>query len=212
MLSRQRAACGAGLAAVVLSGFGACAKHTAVAVTSPPVSPTERQIANAADAGDGDYNLNTLRARLNANPLDFKTRLELAQYYQRTGYPEFLAILAPGLLGMIDQAASALALAAAARLNSTTEYNFGSVLPGVGTSSLTSAAPSMAYFNDVASALAAYGQSAATSIADGTTPRHVTVNLSAPRNPRICSRLNRSPFTTLMFNTQLARILQAHLA
>jgi Flp pilus assembly protein TadD len=88
MLLQQRAFFGAGLAAVVLSGFGACAKHTAAAVTSPPLSAMERQIANAADAGDGDYNLNTLRARLNADPRDFKTRLELAQYYQHSGYPE----------------------------------------------------------------------------------------------------------------------------
>lgn len=130
---------------------------------------------------------------------------------------QFLVILVPVLLGMmgfavdlgrlylvrgeLNQAASAMALAAAARLNGTTaatdaanaaanatidatltdsnKYNFGSILPGVGTPSLTSDAPSLAYFNDVAGALAAYGQASASSVADGTTARHVTVNLSA---------------------------------
>ncbi len=130
---------------------------------------------------------------------------------------QFLVILVPVLLGMmgfavdlgrlylvrgeLNQAAAAMALSAASRLNGTTaatdaanaaanitiaasltdsnKYNFGSVLPGVGTSLLIAEPPSLAYFNDVASALAAYGQAGASSVADGTSARHVTVNLSA---------------------------------
>ena len=43
---------------------------------------------NAVDAGDGDYGARALRARLEANPNDLKLRLELARYYQRSGFPE----------------------------------------------------------------------------------------------------------------------------
>ena len=75
------------LAAVLVSGSVACATHP-VAASAPSLTAMHRQIANAADAGDGDYNLNLLRARLDANPRIFKTRLELAQYYLRAGYPE----------------------------------------------------------------------------------------------------------------------------
>lgn len=48
----------------------------------------ERQIVNAVDAGDGDYQLHVLRARLDANPLDLNARLELARRYQTLGFPE----------------------------------------------------------------------------------------------------------------------------
>jgi Flp pilus assembly protein TadG len=102
--------------------------------------------------------------------------------------------------GELNQAAASMAIAAAARLNGTTgatdsanaaalatidqtladsnKYNFGSVLPGVGTAVLTSEAPSLAYFATAADALNAYGQTASSS-ADGTTARHVTVNFAA---------------------------------
>jgi Flp pilus assembly protein TadG len=102
--------------------------------------------------------------------------------------------------GELNQAAASMALAAAARLNGTAaatdsanaaalatidpalnnsnRYNFGSVLPGVGTALLTSDAPSLAYFANVADALAVFGQAGAASIG-GATARHVTVNLSA---------------------------------
>ncbi|MES1257690.1 MAG: tetratricopeptide repeat protein [Acidobacteriota bacterium] len=48
----------------------------------------EQQIVNAVRAGDGDYELHTLRARLDANPLDLDARLEIAKRYQKLGYPE----------------------------------------------------------------------------------------------------------------------------
>jgi Flp pilus assembly protein TadD len=47
-----------------------------------------RQAVNAVDAGDGDYAVKTLRARLDANPRDLTTRLELARRYQKLGFPE----------------------------------------------------------------------------------------------------------------------------
>jgi Flp pilus assembly protein TadD len=48
----------------------------------------ERQVINAVDAGDGDYEIKVLRARLDADPTDLKTRLELADHYRRLGFGE----------------------------------------------------------------------------------------------------------------------------
>ena len=59
-------------------------------VTSAPPVPTvwERQVRNAKDAGDGDYALRTLRARVAAEPDNVGVRLELANAYRERGYPE----------------------------------------------------------------------------------------------------------------------------
>jgi Flp pilus assembly protein TadD len=88
----------AGLRAVFLAamalGLSGCAGHSLVARNrkSPEPAPTptamERQVRNAVDAGDGDYSLKQLRARLDADPKDIKARLELAAYYQHAGFPE----------------------------------------------------------------------------------------------------------------------------
>jgi Tfp pilus assembly protein PilF len=48
----------------------------------------ERQIRNAVDAGDGDFRVRELRGKLALDPKDWKTRFELATYYQSQGYPE----------------------------------------------------------------------------------------------------------------------------
>jgi Flp pilus assembly protein TadD len=48
----------------------------------------DKQIVNAVNAGDGDYELRVLRARLDANPLDLTARLELAGSYQKLGFTE----------------------------------------------------------------------------------------------------------------------------
>jgi Flp pilus assembly protein TadD len=58
--------------------------------TATPSTPTvwERQIRNAADAGDGDYILKTIRARVAAEPENIAVRLELAKAYRERGYPE----------------------------------------------------------------------------------------------------------------------------
>ncbi len=58
----------------------------------PPLSATQynqdRQAINAVETGDGDYELKTLRAKLDANPGDLATRLELANRYRKLGFFE----------------------------------------------------------------------------------------------------------------------------
>ena len=73
--------CLSGCARLSTLGFGP--KNPAFATTKPT-----RQLTNAADAGDGDYEARTLRAKLDANPTDLATRLELARHYQQAGFPE----------------------------------------------------------------------------------------------------------------------------
>src|SRR5713101_4995926 len=51
-------------------------------------SAMERQIANAVDAGDGDYRVRLLRQRMAADPENLAVRIELIEYYTRAGYPE----------------------------------------------------------------------------------------------------------------------------
>jgi Flp pilus assembly protein TadD len=55
-----------------------------------PRTPTafERQVVNATDAGDGDYQTRTLRQRVAAEPENVEVRLELARVYREKGYPE----------------------------------------------------------------------------------------------------------------------------
>jgi Flp pilus assembly protein TadD len=72
------------LAAVMCAS---CAHRQQVATPSTP-TVWERQIRNAADAGDGDYTLRTLRARVAAEPENIAIRLELAKAYRERGYPE----------------------------------------------------------------------------------------------------------------------------
>ncbi len=102
--------------------------------------------------------------------------------------------------GELNQAATAMALAAAAKLNSTTaaagtaiaaanatldtslgagnKYNFGSLAVGQGDALLTSTVYSPGFFANLADALAAVGQSG-DSASDGSLARHVTINLTA---------------------------------
>ena len=69
--------------------LAACAKHAAV-TRAPVLQPTvvEREVANAVDAGDGDFQLKQLRARLERDPGDLSARLEIARHYRETGFPE----------------------------------------------------------------------------------------------------------------------------
>lgn len=130
---------------------------------------------------------------------------------------QFLVIMVPVLLGMmgfavdlgrlylirgeLNQAASAMAMAAAAHLNGTiaatdtataaaqitldnslsdgNKYNFGSAPVGQSGSFLESLVQQPAYFDNVIAATSALGQAGAASGADGTTARHVTMNLTA---------------------------------
>lgn len=48
----------------------------------------ERQVQNARDAGDGDYVVRALRARMAAEPDNVAVRLELIEHYTHAGYPE----------------------------------------------------------------------------------------------------------------------------
>jgi Flp pilus assembly protein TadG len=128
-----------------------------------------------------------------------------------------LVILVPVLLGMmgfavdlgrlwlirgeLNQAASAMAFAAAQQLNGTSaatdaataaanasvdgsladsnKYNFGSIVVGQSTATLTSTVPPPAFFGTLVDAITAYGQPTPASTVDGTQARHVTVSLAA---------------------------------
>ena len=76
--------------AVALCGLcvfaAACAKRT-ITVAAPP-TVFDRQVRNAIDAGDGDFQLAHLRERVLAAPTDLSFRLELAGAYEAKGYPE----------------------------------------------------------------------------------------------------------------------------
>lgn len=47
-----------------------------------------RQVRNAVDAGEGDVRVKALRQRLAGNPADTQARLELAEHYTRSGFPD----------------------------------------------------------------------------------------------------------------------------
>jgi tetratricopeptide (TPR) repeat protein len=70
-----------------------CASQTRVIRT--PILPAgaqqgafERQIQNARDAGDGDYQLRKLREQMAASPDDVAVRLQLVNAYRERGYPD----------------------------------------------------------------------------------------------------------------------------
>jgi tetratricopeptide (TPR) repeat protein len=59
------------------------------AVPAPPsMTNWDRQVRNAVDAGDGDYQLRVLREQVAAEPNDIPVRLELAKAYRERGYHE----------------------------------------------------------------------------------------------------------------------------
>jgi tetratricopeptide (TPR) repeat protein len=68
-----------------------CVQHTQV-VKGPsvpaPQTVWDRQIHNAIDAGDGDYQLRVLREKLAGDPDNIPIRLELAKAYRERGYPD----------------------------------------------------------------------------------------------------------------------------
>jgi Flp pilus assembly protein TadD len=80
---------------VLAAGASACVHHTRVVKAAVPVQPRhqqatvwERQIRNAADAGDGDYRMRVLRQRMAAEPDNVEVRVELAKAYAARGYPD----------------------------------------------------------------------------------------------------------------------------
>ena len=78
------------VAVPLAAAISASCVHERRVVVAPPSTPTvwERQIRNARDAGDGDYALSSLRARVAAEPANIPIRLELARLYRERGYPE----------------------------------------------------------------------------------------------------------------------------
>jgi Flp pilus assembly protein TadD len=60
----------------------------ATATTPAPLSNWDRQVRNALDAGDGDYQLRVLREKVAAQPDNIPVRLELAKAYRERGYHE----------------------------------------------------------------------------------------------------------------------------
>jgi len=80
---------------VLLAGtIGASCGHSGrTAATRPAALPApqpifDRQIRNALDAGEGDYQTRILRERLAAEPENLSVRLELAEAYRRRGYSD----------------------------------------------------------------------------------------------------------------------------
>lgn len=73
--------------------MGCSCTHTPAARNVAPPAPApagafDRQIRNAHDAGDGDYQLKTLRERVAAEPDSIAARMDLANAYQQRGYPD----------------------------------------------------------------------------------------------------------------------------
>ena len=80
------------IAALAILGIS-CVHETRVAAGAPPPAPAsrsiwDRQINNATDAGDGDYQLRVLREKVAAEPDSVPDRLELASAYRDRGYPD----------------------------------------------------------------------------------------------------------------------------
>jgi tetratricopeptide (TPR) repeat protein len=68
-----------------------CGQQNRQAGLRPPNAPQpmmERQIRNAVDAGEGDYQTRVLRQRVAAEPDNLDVRLELARVYRERGFPE----------------------------------------------------------------------------------------------------------------------------
>ena len=65
-----------------------CVQQNHVAKAPPAPTVWERQVRNAADAGDGDVALKALRNRIAAEPNNVAARLDLAAAYRERGYHE----------------------------------------------------------------------------------------------------------------------------
>lgn len=83
------------LAAAALAGLSLSCASVPSARNSAPRTPAavgvsafDRQVRNARDAGDGDYQLGLLRRRVAAEPDNVSVRLELAKAYRDRGYPD----------------------------------------------------------------------------------------------------------------------------
>jgi len=79
-------------AVVALAAFAVSCTHTPVVKTATPPAPAvsvwDRQVRNAVDAGEGDYQLRQLRQKVAAEPDNIGVRVELAKAYRERGYHE----------------------------------------------------------------------------------------------------------------------------
>lgn len=77
------------LTSVALTVSCAPRARTAQAVKLPPPQPAmQRQVENAIDKGDGDYEIRSLRQRMAQEPDNLDVRLALARRYESLGTPE----------------------------------------------------------------------------------------------------------------------------
>lgn len=78
--------------AVAVAMTVSCAhKTTSASAPKPSSAPKpmmERQIQNAINAGDGNFEIRTLRAQVVAEPENIQSRLNLARAYREGGYPD----------------------------------------------------------------------------------------------------------------------------
>jgi len=73
---------------LALSAAGvSCATYKPVTTTHMPAA-MERQVRNAVDAGDGDYQTKVLRQKVTAEPENLNARLELAAAYRENGHAD----------------------------------------------------------------------------------------------------------------------------
>ena len=74
---------------ILFSGLTvSCASRNNVFTLPPPQPAMERQIQNAIDLGDGDYQARRLRQRMAEHPDDLEVRMALAKRYETLGSPE----------------------------------------------------------------------------------------------------------------------------
>jgi Flp pilus assembly protein TadD len=78
--------------AILIALASACTHQRMVKATPAPAAGQltvwDRQVRNAVDAGEGDYQLRALRQRVAGEPDNIAIRLELARAYRERGYPE----------------------------------------------------------------------------------------------------------------------------
>ena len=74
--------------AVILSVSCAARNNSAQVKLPPPQPAMERQIQNAMDLGDGDYEVRILRQKMAEQPDNLEVRLALARRYEMLGSPE----------------------------------------------------------------------------------------------------------------------------
>jgi Flp pilus assembly protein TadD len=82
-----------GIAALAALMAGCTRTQVVKTATAPPAAPVtvwDRQIHNAVDAGDGDYQFRQLRERVAAEPDNIEARIALARAYRDRGYREIV--------------------------------------------------------------------------------------------------------------------------